>query len=120
MTSTGVVSNGTEAGGGMIDAATAPNSQLMILKSLMTLLSRQVMADTLSPQAAKSLTATPNNYCKVLSLSHLLQFCLVSSILPQSTYFFLWYFLLRCRLYKYEFFKISYCMKNMKCDDIHC
>jgi hypothetical protein len=65
-TSTGVVGNGTEAGGRMIDAETAPNSRLMMPKSLMMLLSKQVMADTsLSYQAAKSLTAIPNNYCKV-------------------------------------------------------
>ena len=35
-----------------------------------------------------------------------LQSCLASSILPQTSYFFLWYFLFRCTLNKYEFFKI--------------
>ena len=45
MTSTGVVGNGTEAGGGMIDAEMAHSSWLMSLKSLMTPLPRQVMAD---------------------------------------------------------------------------
>ena len=44
--SMGVVSNGTEAGGRMIDAKTACSSQLMSPKSLMTPLPRQVMADT--------------------------------------------------------------------------
>ena len=29
-------------------------------------------------------------------------------------------FLFKCTLYKYEFFKIFYCMAKMKCDDIHC
>jgi hypothetical protein len=49
-----------------------------------------------------------------------LQFHLVSSILPQSPYFFHWYFLFRCSLYKYEFYEISYCTEKLKCDDIHC
>ena len=45
MMSTGAVDNGTEAGGGMIDAEMAHSSQLMLLKSLVTPLPRQVMAD---------------------------------------------------------------------------
>ena len=45
MTSMGVVGNGTEAGGRMIDAEMACSSWLMLLKSLMTPLTRQVMAD---------------------------------------------------------------------------
>ena len=39
--STGVDSNGTDAGGRAIDAETAPSSWLMSPKSLMTLLPRQ-------------------------------------------------------------------------------
>jgi hypothetical protein len=54
-----------------------------------------------------------------LQLTTFLQFHLVSSILPQSSYFFLWYFLFRCSLYEYEFCEISDCMKEKKRDDIH-
>jgi hypothetical protein len=65
-TSTGGVGNGTEAEGGRIDAETAPNSRLMMPKSLMTPLPRQVMADTYpEPSSSKVPTAIPNNYCEV-------------------------------------------------------
>src|SRR5882762_446506 len=55
-----------------------------------------------------------------LQLTTFLQFWLASSILPQSPYFLHWYFLFRCSLYKYEFYKIYYCTEKLKCDDIHC
>ena len=45
-TITGDVSNGTEVGGRMIDAEMAPSSWLVMPKSLMAPLPRQVMADT--------------------------------------------------------------------------
>ena len=65
-TSTGVVGNRTEVGSRMIDAEMAPNSQLMMPKSLMTPLPRQVMADTYpEPSSSKVPTAIPNNYCEV-------------------------------------------------------
>jgi hypothetical protein len=43
-----------------------------------------------------------------------LQFRLVSSILPQSSYFFLWYFLFRCNLCEIQDFLLH---EEMKCDD---
>jgi hypothetical protein len=40
-----------------------------------------------------------------LQLTTFLQFCPVSSVLSQSPYFFPWYFLFECNLYKNELFQ---------------
>jgi len=55
-----------------------------------------------------------------LQLTTFLQFRLASSILPQSVYFFLWYFFLRCSIYGYEIFRVLLLPGENGSDDIHC